>query len=113
MCSPGASHWKNLDELEFLEFIHYLNYHNLSIRVKNEFKQDNIDFLDITIYKEPWFKDMDLKVFLKAKDTDCSTRAATTTHVLRESSKLKSSGVGESAPWEVIELLQLKFYLGA
>lgn len=79
--SRPSHYWRYLDDIwgvwegteeGFKDFVGTLNQHHPSIRVKVEKNEDEINFLDTTIFKGPGFQDsgrLDTRVYFKSTDT--------------------------------------------
>lgn len=78
-CKSRPSHyWRYLDDIwgiwedteeGFKDFVGTMNNHHPSIRVKVEKREDEINFLDTTIFKGPGFQDsgqLDSRVYFKS-----------------------------------------------
>lgn len=63
--------WTHSEE-DFVQFVNILNSHDPSIQLKHNFNDSSMDFLDITVYKNPLFHEnqkLETKVFFKKTDT--------------------------------------------
>ena len=75
------TYWRFLDDIflicphskaEFQEFFELMNNHNDFIKLKCTINEKSIEFLDITVFKEPEFQSeqiLDTKVYFKSTDT--------------------------------------------